>query len=148
MKPLVVGQAPSRLSDPREPLSGRSGARLAALCGLDFPAFLTRFDRVNLIDAYPEKLGKGDAFDRVAARFAACNLTGRLGKRRTVLLGRAVARAFHFTAEPLAWIDEIGDGALVALCPHPSSVSLWWNDPANVESARKFWRALAAESGP
>ncbi len=146
MRPLIVAQAPSSGSDPKEPLSGASGRRLALLCGVDHAAFLAAFERRNLIDHYPGKLGKGDAFDKVAARFAACNLTARLGQRRTVLLGGNVARAFHFDHPVLTWVDEVGDDALVALCPHPSGVNRWWNDPRNVRRARRFWRDLYAAS--
>ncbi len=117
-RPLIVGQAPSRRSDPREPLSGRSGERLAVLCGLGMPSFLARFERVNLLDEFPGKSGKGDLLPREVARFAACNLTGQLRQRRTVLLGLGVARAFHLHRRPLfEWIDEIGDGDAVAVGP-------------------------------
>jgi len=147
MRPLIVGAAPSRTSNPRKPLSGTSGRRLAALCGLSFPAFLRAFERVNLLDCYPGRRGdKGDELPRFVARLSACNLTPRLRQRRTVLLGRGVARAFHMHDRPFfVWHDDIGDGALVAVAPHPSGVSLFWNDAENVDAARRFWRALAAE---
>ncbi len=151
MKPLIVGQAPSRLSDPREPLSGRSGARLAALCGLSLDAFVVLFERVNLLDYFPGKAGKGDLFPHEVARFSACAMTPKLRQRRTVLLGGKVAAAFHLHRRPLLeWFEEVGDGALVAVAPHPSGVSSWWNEPTNVVAARRFWRAFAkeAERGP
>jgi uracil-DNA glycosylase len=147
-RPLIVGQAPSAKSSPREPLSGTSGRRLATLCGLAHEDFLYHFERVNLIDVYPGKLGKGDRFDRVAARFAACNLTPCLARRRTVLLGGNVARAFHFRHPAFQWVDEIGDGALVAVSPHPSALNKWWNSSWHVERARRFWTALAQEAQP
>jgi len=62
MRALIVGQAPSRDSDPAEPFSGASGARLAALCGLTHAEFLSAFARVNLLSAFPGKASKGDLF--------------------------------------------------------------------------------------
>ena len=49
MKPLIIGQAPAAGSNPREPLSGNSGRRLAALCGIPHEAFLDAFERVELL---------------------------------------------------------------------------------------------------
>lgn len=92
---VIIGQAPSRLSDPSEPLSGNSGRRLASLAGLSLPEFLDRFERRNLLDAWPGKAGKGDAFVRAGeARALAESLRAGLATRRVVLLGTAVARAF------------------------------------------------------
>ena len=68
MRVLLIGQAPSRMSDPAEPLSGPCGGRLADLCGLSLPDFLARFDRVNLIDRFPGKAAKGDLFPVDRAR--------------------------------------------------------------------------------
>jgi uracil-DNA glycosylase len=143
----VVGQAPGPNTDHREPLSGASGRRLAALCGVTLAEFLALFDRANLLDRWPGPKAKGDRFDASEARMAACQFTPRLRRRRTVLLGRAVARAFHLHGRPMfEWLDEVGDGALVALAPHPSGISRWWNEPANARRARRFWRALAREA--
>ncbi len=144
MRPLIVAQAPSSRSDPREPLSGMSGQRLAYLCDLSFPDFLASFERVNLLDAYPGKIGKGDRWDQVQARLVAYGMTPRLRRRRTVLLGRNVARAFHLHDRAwFQWVDEIGDGALVAVAPHPSGISHFWNDLRSVRRACWFWHTLA-----
>jgi len=63
-----------------------------------------------------------------------------------VLLGGKVAAAFYMHRRPLfRWLDEFGDGALVAVAPHPSGVSRWWNDPANLRRARRFWHKLARQ---
>jgi uracil-DNA glycosylase len=62
-RPIIVGQAPGPNTDPLEPLSGRSGARLAELCGITHPEFLARFDRRNLLPKFPGRSGgKGDAW--------------------------------------------------------------------------------------
>ena len=141
-----MGQAPSRLSDPREPLSGRSGRRLASLCDLAPEAFLAAYDRVNLMDRFPGKLAKGDAFPMAEARpRAEALLAGE--PRRFVLLGRAVSQAFGFSAEPwLSWRPLAGH--LAASCPHPSGCCFWWNDPLNVGQARSFWLALEEARRP
>lgn len=142
-RPLVVAQAPSSRSDPSEPLSGASGRRLAALCGLELDGFLHRFERVNLLPYFPGRGPKGDHFHPDVARMAACQMTPRLRQRHTVLLGWHVARAFHMDQlELFTWQDEVGDGALVAVAPHPSGISHWWNEPANVRRAQRFWRKL------
>jgi len=151
VRTLVVAQAPSRTSDAHEPLTGRSGARLAVLCGLTHAEFLRRFERVNLLDAYPGKTGKGDAFDAAAAREAAGRIAPAMHGRSTVLLGRNVAAAFMGPTlagaiKPLAWLNCTG--FRVACCPHPSGVCQWWNDPANVRRARRFWRSLWLAGAP
>ena len=59
-RPLLIGQAPGPNTDPGVPLSGASGRRLAALCGLGLDEFLALFDRANLLPEFPGKLGKGE----------------------------------------------------------------------------------------
>lgn len=142
MKPLIVGQAPSRFSDPREPLSGRSGRRLAALCGTDLDGFLAAFERVNLIGSHPGKAGKGDSFPLARARRAAAVVSARFHGRSVVLLGGNVAAALGVAGvDLLRW--HKAPGFTFAVCPHPSGVCRWWNSPANEKAARVFWRRLA-----
>lgn len=139
---LIVGQAPSRLSDPTEPLSGRSGERLARLCGLDLPSFLARFERVNVAPAWPGKAGKGDRyFGAREARRVADDLRSLTAGRSIVVLGSANAAAFRLTV-PAFRFQQVGD-ARIAWSPHPSGVNRWWNEPENEARARVFWRQLA-----
>lgn len=151
MKPLLIGQAPGPNSDPEEPLAGRCGARLADLCGLSEKAFLDHFERVNLLRKFPGKAAKGDAFPVDLARKTAVDLLifGRLN-RTVVMLGGNVARAFGFPSTGLEFFrwNMIDGSPLIrlAFCPHPSGVSLWWNDPKNAAAARRFWRRLAREA--
>lgn len=146
-KVIIVGQAPSRSSDPAEPLSGRSGAKLADLCGIALPDFLARFERLNLLDAFPGKAGKGDVYVGVGeARVIAENVLAASAGRSVVVLGAVNAAAFRLTA-PAFRFQRVG-GASVAWCPHPSGVNRWWNDPANAARARRFWRRLARAPGP
>ena len=147
MRPLLIGQAPGPRSDPAEPLAGRCGARLAYLCGLPLDEFMRRFERVNLVGRFPGKNGKGDSFPRPEAERGAVMMAmaGTLKGRLVVLLGGHVAGVFGFPGEiPLltfAFTPLFPDG--VALCPHPSGISLWWNEPENVDAARQFWQVLA-----
>lgn len=146
MTPLIVGQAPSRLSDPSEPLSGRSGRRLASLCALSLDEFLAAYQRVNLIDRFPGKAGKGDLFPVAEARTAAKAILARRRPRRLVLLGGEVWRAFGLARPPAPFLWLQAGRHEVSLCPHPSGISLWWNDPRNVGQARSFWLQLKRSS--
>jgi len=147
VKPLVIGQAPSSTSDPAWPLSGRSGRRLAALCGVDHGVFLDAFDRVNLIPVFPGKAGKGDAFPIEEARRSAA-IVKAMSPRTVIILGDNVRRAFDVLDDaPMFRWFRLGPHC-AAVAPHPSGVSRWWNDPMNAERARLFWRGLAAGSRP
>lgn len=148
MKPLIVGQAPGPNTDPAEPLSGASGRRLAALCELSVNDFLDRFERVNLMDRFPGKAGKGDAFRMDRARRAALRLSQRFEKRKVVLLGNRVARAFE--VKPIWPAGNFVPmwGGFVTVVPHPSGISRWWNDPENARSMELFWKVLAAQAAP
>jgi len=142
MRALIVGQAPSRDSDPAEPFSGASGARLAALCGLTHAEFLSAFARVNLLSAFPGKASKGDLFPLAEACEAFEDLLPRCRGREVVLLGRKVARVAGLDAPPFSWV------ARRAWCQHPSGINIWWNEERNVRAARRFWRDLIRRGLP
>lgn len=56
-----------------------------------------------------------------------------------LLAGKGVARAFGVgDARFFEWLD-LG-GAMVAVIPHPSGISHWWNAPANRKKAARFMR--------
>lgn len=140
MKPLLVGEAPSRTSDPAVPFSGRSGDRLRELLGRPLE---DAFEIRNLLAEWPGAAAKGSAWDRGAARERAVEITrldwyrGRL----LVAVGRRVARAFALPALP--YLEVVGEKYPAAVLPHPSGVDRWFNDPQNVEAARAFLRSLA-----
>jgi uracil-DNA glycosylase len=138
---VLVGEAPSRRSDPEAPFSGSSGARLAALLGRPLDEV---FDLRNLLDSWPGPAGKASAFDSRAARASAYEIRRQalLARKRPrlVLVGRRVARAFDVRGDYLVW--QRHHGLRVAILPHPSGIVRWWNDPANVERARRFIRSL------
>lgn len=142
----IIGQAPSRTSDPRRALRGRSGAALARLLGIDPAALGLVIRRRNLLSAFPGRVGKGDRFPLAAARRAAARVRGR----RLVLLGYGVAAAFGVPRRtpPLVWVWL--DGAhprRVAIIPHPSGINRWWNAPANRRRAAAFLQAAVVEGG-
>lgn len=147
-KVLVVGEAPSRwmeehgVTDPL-PLAGRE---LANLAGVPWPhGWYEKFEPLNVLSSWPGKQGKGDAFplteDTLQAARRIVDAHFHVG-RRVVLLGYRVRAAFGvYTLELFEWVQL--NGAMVAVCPHPSHVNRWWNDHANVLKAREFWSKLA-----
>ncbi len=143
MKTLIIGQAPSRTSDPGEPLSGKSGERLARLCGISLSQFICRFDRENLLPAWPgERAGEGDSFIPVReARELAQRFRRAVSGRRVVVLGATLCCGFDLTQRAFEFAPH-WEGEF-AWSPHPSGVSRWWNDPENARRAGEFWRELA-----
>lgn len=136
---LLIGQAPSRTGDPSETLLGRIGLRLADLMGLSLDEYAARTERMNLFDCWPGKDGKGDRWDRAAARERTKELRHLLEGRRVLFVGRNVADAFGFAGLPfLEWSsnDELQVDA--ACIPHPSGIVMWWNEPDNRAAAREF----------
>lgn len=120
-------------------MDGPSGRRLERLLGIEEGQLHRAARVVNLIPWWPgpSASGKGDRFPSSSARLAA----SRVRLRGTVLLaGRGVARAFGVRAPFFEWA-RVGP-ARVAVIPHPSGVSRWWNEPANLERAERFMRAI------
>ena len=150
MRPLVVGEAPSRTSDPADPITGRCGAKIAALAGLTVDEFADRFERANLLDAYPGKLdgSKGTLWDPISAKKRADEIVGeRFGASRyVVLLGRRVATAFGVGR--VDYMEETAAirGAAVVVLPHPSGINRWYNDARNVARASAFMKRIARRS--
>ena len=172
--PLLVGEAPSAHGDPTKPLTGNVGRRLAHAAGLGFPApFLRCFGRVNLLQEFPgyaDGKGGGATFPPDEARAAARTLVFELMRdaevraRRPprphlILLGRRVAAAFDCDKFGEAWFirqavqltvlgsleESLGGSQFDAtVVPHPSQLSRWWNDPANLARAQAFFLSLRA----
>lgn len=146
-RPLIVGYAPSRTSDPKRPLSGPCGDRLADLMGVSALDFVRRFERVNVFDAWPGKDGKGDGFDPLAAFDRAKEIDIR--GRKVLLLGRRVAAAFGLECALEPCVPKLVEFppsefvSIVVMVPHPSGVNLWWNSEENRERARKALRDFA-----
>lgn len=141
MKPLIIGEAPSKNEVTERPIEGRIGRRLAVCAGLSFGDFLHHFDRVNLLHERQEVFGKGFTFDTVAARIEADRLRSSFGREQTVLLlGGRVAEAFGVRDE--YFTRHVINDANAYLLPHPSGINRWWNDPMNMEKMNVFMRGI------
>lgn len=137
----MIGQAPGR-GPPTAPLAGRAGQKLADLHGVPHAEFMATRRVINLLDKWPGKAGKGDAFPLAEAKRRTALFDLRQWDR-VLFLGKNVARAFSFRVPFLEW-RPLG-GALCAVVPHTSGVNRWWNDPQNEAAARRFCLALGAE---
>ena len=135
-KPYVIGEAPGRRNGGL-PLEG-ARRRIGALIGLTAEDMAEMFHWENLLDAWPGYGPNGGSkFPMSDARARASYLFYEKHREHPfILLGKRVAAAFGVpTNQP--WFVWRAD---VAVCPHPSGLSRWWNDPENVESCREFWR--------
>jgi uracil-DNA glycosylase len=144
---LLIGEAPGRSSRPgSQPITSR---RLALLAGLDLEEFLGRFARTNLLASWPGKQpgGKGDLFPRSRAREGFEVLAPRLaGYPAVVLLGRRVAGSSGIERDVpwLTWVRAPWGPGRVAVSPHPSGISRWWNEQENYDRAKGFWTDLSS----
>jgi uracil-DNA glycosylase len=152
MRILFVGQAPSRETDGKPPFTGKCGKFLAELLGTSQEQMLADHDFVNVLDHWPGKSLKGDAFPIPEAKLAAKKKLQLLRGRVVVLLGHNVARAFcctkfsYFSWYEIRSDDDSADVVVpnMAIVPHPSQVNRFWNVEENRLIAGKFLRALAA----
>lgn len=145
MKAYIYGQAPGKRpkEDPSVPfVGGPHGRFLAELSGVHEDVFYDLFTFRNVLDYYPgqHESGKGDAFPMDEARARARDLREEWEYGDTILLaGWNVKKAFEIPGNPgyLRWV-ETPEGAHLAVIPHPSRVSRYWNDNRQVEKARAF----------
>lgn len=144
--PLVIGQAPGRPTEKGylSPFEGPCGVRLASLLGVEWHHFVCMFDRVNLVQEWPGKSGRGDRFPRARGTISAQEMTlnGALDNRKTVFLGKEVARCFGFSTMTYLEVLTGEPGLEMLLLPHPSGVNRWWNDPKNVRLASKAFKSF------
>lgn len=124
-------------------LTGASGRRITELCGYQggnkILQYALDFERTNVVTLQP------DWKDKEMVRASVYDLLSRMVGRRTILLGSRVAEAFNLLhLGYFEWTRDPDVNLIVARAPHPSGRSHWWNDPANVESARRFWSATRA----
>ena len=69
----LVGQAPSRRGDPRKPLAGPNGQKIARLAGMNYDELIA-CRRRHLNTHYNGKRGKGDAFDHEKGKINAADV--------------------------------------------------------------------------
>lgn len=143
-RPVMIGQAPSRIGDPRTPCAGGCFQRLADAAGAgthrERLRFYAAFVRLNVFTRYRGRDGKGDRFPMAEAKDRADGMRVWLDGRTVVLVGKSVACAFRMSdPEYLRWtVDPPAPGARAVVVPHPSGVNRWWNDPENRERAARF----------
>lgn len=141
---LLIGQAPTRTGNPASPLTGAAGRRLSLYGGVNYPhEFMTLFDRANVLSEYPGASGEnGDDAPRKDMREAAAEMASHLARYRcVVLLGRATGDAFGMGGvDWMTWEER--HGTLMAVYPHPSGVSHWWNSLVHMHRAQAWMRAL------
>lgn len=132
----LVGQAPSRRGDPRKPLAGPNGRKIAQLAGMSYDELIA-CRRKHLNPDYNGKRGEGAAFDRAKGSVNAADVLLDWRVERIVLLGKNVASCFGFRDVPfLAEISLYGRSFLIF--PHPSRVNRWWNERQNEQRAREL----------
>jgi hypothetical protein len=143
----LVGQAPSRRGDPRKPLAGPNGRKIARLAGMSYEELIA-CRRKHLNTHCSGKRGKADAFDHAKGNVNAADVLLDWRVERIVLLGKNVARCFGFRDLPfLAEISIYGRRFLIF--PHPSRINRWWNERRNERRARQLLqRFLRGETGP
>lgn len=100
-----------------------------------------------ILDHWPGKAGKGDAFPLELARTRGWRARSDLKGRRVVAFGASVVKVLGY--DPVDHllkftIREAGNASLaLAYVPHPSGVNRWWNDLDNATKARSFLYKLA-----
>lgn len=142
-RPYVVGEAPGPKGG--VPLEG-ARQRIGKLIGADPDDLALQFEWRNLLDEWPGYgPNGGSAFPMEAARRRARFMLihhrplGVDRNRPFIYLGRRVAAAFGFRGEWFEWSHD------QVVTPHPSGLSRWWNDPANVARAREFWQTEVSQ---
>jgi hypothetical protein len=147
-KIIIIGEAPTpgnrQAGQALHPHLCASGRRLLDYSGWTLAEYLGRTDRRNL---YPHPVDKSTpwnaAFARIAAQVDARSIP--LGGT-VILLGHRVAEAFGYVhASVLTGFLPLDGGLFgrhVAVVPHPSGRSRYWNNPANRDAARAFLRAV------
>lgn len=138
---LLVGEDFGN-SDPRYhsdtyALTGKSGRRLSSLLGFegDMLRYALATERTNVVTLAPQWR------DHALVAQGVVDISTRMERRRTILLGARVAHAFgKDDLELMAWDFDAEIDGWVARLPHPSGRSHWWNDPRNVAQAEEFMR--------
>lgn len=155
---LIVGMAKSK-NNPE--FVGPSFERLADYCGAPLSQLHEAFDFVNLVDGHPGR-SDGGKYDKPPD----LHEWKQVGQRASLLYADLLERPRKhvvglggFVRDALSywWPKDSGSSDTLSLwfvadvgpsrcalhwSPHPSGVSTWWNDPANLTSGREFWTTM------
>lgn len=147
MRLLLVGEAPGP-SGTGDAVAGRAAAFLAPLAGLTVDEFLERFERTNLLTAWPGPAGEGSAFPIEKARDAFLSRLSDFFERRVIFLGRSGQAAgltwlSYFTWT--TWHVSERHGFQAARLPHPSGLNRLWNSQEVKANAAAFLRRALVE---
>ncbi|WP_250846694.1 uracil-DNA glycosylase family protein [Aquisphaera insulae] len=152
---LLVGQAPGlRATTEDKPFAGAAGEKLRdwlELAGIPRDDFWRRVHCGAVTRCYPGRL-PGARGDRVPspAEQRLCRpwldeLLVTIKPRVILLVGLLAIRTFLGPVKSLTAVVGTTverDGILFIPLPHPSGVSRWLNEPANVEAVSRAMRAL------
>lgn len=146
-RPVFIGQAPGPNTMHELPLfpipATSAGGRLQHMMGVTRHYYLTQFDKANLLPFFPGRHKRDDKFPMADAKLCARAMQPLLSGRVVVLVGRNVANAFELEDE-FHQIRQHTFGrswhCTISVVPHPSGRNHWYNDTANRDIARLFWR--------
>ncbi len=145
-RPVLTGQAPGPNTDPDHPLYpvpwSSAPGRLCRLMGIGADEYLELFDRANVLYRFPRRHKRDDKFPARDARVAAEAMRPLLRGRRAVFVGRSVAEAFGYPGHILAfhtWQRDPKWEIEMAVVPHTSGRSHWYNHEPNRREAETFW---------
>lgn len=156
MKPLIIGEAPSKSGDGR-PFSGRSGDRLKQLMGVGSYDELTGY--FELRNLCRQEFSQSAA--KYTARLTLIDIRKRLIRSRNrpkrlydpsphdschiLMCGRKVQTAFGVQGE--LFTEYVPPGFVdihLWVFPHPSGLNRYWNDHHRVEVAKQFIRRISS----
>lgn len=96
---------------------------------------------VNVLDHWPGRSGKGDAFPKSQIPDGLRKMVAAYPA--IIFVGRGVADRFKFNpSEYLTWYSYPRGRRTAAILPHTSGVNQWYNDPQNVKDAQMFLRGI------
>lgn len=159
-KILLIGQAPSiRATTHNRPFAGPGGEKLREWLeqgGIPRADFYRKVRFGAVTRCYPGRV-PGAKGDRVPSRREQelCRpwldqLSEVLGPRVVLLVGLLAIRTYLGPVKSLTSVvgtTTRRDGLLFIPLPHPSGVSRWHNDPANLEAVARAMRILKEEIG-
>jgi uracil-DNA glycosylase len=158
---LLIGQAPGlRATLHDRPFAGIAGDKLRAWfeqAGIPRAEFYRRIHFAAITRCYPGRLpaARGDRVpsprEQALCRPWLDELLALLQPEIVLLVGLLAIRTFLGTAGPLSRIvgtATIRDGVRYLPLPHPSGVSRWLNEPANIEAVNRAMTILRGWNDP